>query len=90
MKKFAFLVAVGAFAVSSIAAQAADTAVAMKGRMLYGAGGSRLGAITRVTQDGSAQIIIDGKLVTVPASSISTAEGKIATTLTKNEVIATR
>lgn len=89
MKKFAYLVAVGAFAVSSIAAQAADTAAA-KGKMLYGAGGSRLGTITRVTQDGSAQIIIDGKLVTVPASSISAVEGKIATTLTKNEVIATR
>lgn len=89
MKKFAYFVAMGAFAVSSMAVQAADAA-AVKGKMLYGAGGSRLGTITRVTQDGSAQIIIDGKLVTVPASSISTAEGKIATTLTKNEVVATR
>lgn len=88
MKKFAYLVAVGAFAVSSIAAQA-DTA-AVKGKMLYGAGGSRLGTIMRVTQDGSAQIIIDGKLVTVPGTSITAADGKIATNLTKNDVISTR
>lgn len=43
-----------------------------------------------MTQEGSAQLIIDGKLITVPAASISAAEGKIATGLTKNEVIAIR
>lgn len=88
MKKFAYLIAVGALAVSSVAAQAESAAV--KGKMLYGAGGSRLGTIYRVTQDGSAQIIIDGRMIIIPASSITAVEGKITTSLTKSEVIATR
>jgi hypothetical protein len=88
MKKFAYLAAAAALSVASFAAQAESAAV--KGKMLYGAGGTRLGNIARVTQDGSAQIIIDGKLVTIPASSITAAEGKVTTSLTKNDVIASR
>ena len=70
-------------------APAAPTAaVAEKGKMLVAANGARLGAVYRVGPDGSAQIIIDGKLVTVPASTISIADGKLTTSLTKSEVIA--
>ena len=68
------------------AAQAAP--VAEKGKMLVAANGARLGAVYRVGPDGSAQIIIDGKLVTVPANTISIADGKLTTSLTKSEVIA--
>lgn len=88
MKKFAYFAVLGVLAVSSVAAQAES--VAARGKMLYGAGGSRLGTIMRVTQDGSAQIIIDGKMVTVPASSLSAVEGKVTTSLSKNEVISGR
>jgi hypothetical protein len=71
------------------AASAASTApVAEKGKMLVAANGARLGAVYRVGPDGSAQIIIDGKLVTVPANTISIADGKLTTSLTKSEVIA--
>jgi hypothetical protein len=71
------------------AASAAPTApVAEKGKMLVAANGARLGAVYRVGPDGSAQIIIDGKLVTVPANTISIADGKLTTSLTKSEVIA--
>jgi hypothetical protein len=71
------------------AAAAASTApVAEKGKMLIAANGARLGAVYRVGPDGSAQIIIDGKLVTVPANTISIADGKLTTSLTKSEVIA--
>jgi hypothetical protein len=62
--------------------------VAEKGKMLVAANGARLGAVYRVGPDGSAQIIIDGKLVTVPANTISIADGKLTTSLTKSEVIA--
>ena len=57
-------------------------------KMLVAANGARLGAVYRVGPDGSAQIIIDGKLVTVPANTISIADGKLTTSLTKSEVIA--
>ena len=73
------------------AASSAQTApVAEKGKMLTAANGARLGAVYRVNPDGSAQIIIDGKLVTVPANTLSLANGKLTTSLTKSEVLALR
>lgn len=72
------------------AATAATAAVAEKGKMLTSANGARLGAVYRVGADGSAQIIIDGKLVTVPANTLSIADGKLVTSLTKSEVLALR
>jgi hypothetical protein len=61
---------------------------AVKGSMLISANGSRLAQVYRVGADGSAQIIIDGKLVTVPAASLSISGGKLTTSLTKSEVLA--
>lgn len=77
-------------AVAQDAAPAAPAAVATKGKMLTDARGARLATITRVTADGSAQIIIDGKVVTVPAGTIALIDGKLTTSLSKNEVIALR
>jgi len=62
--------------------------VVAKGTMLMASNGSRLGAVYRVAPDGSAQIIIDGKMVTVPASTLSVANGKTTTSLSKSEVLA--
>lgn len=69
---------------------AGAAAIAEKGKMLVSANGARLGIIYRVNPDGSAQLIIDGKMVTVPASSISNVDGKLTTSLTKSEVLALR
>jgi hypothetical protein len=68
----------------------AQQAVAEKGKMLIASNGTRLGAVYRVGNDGSAQVIIDGKMVTVPASTLSAADGKLTTSLSKNEVLALR
>ena len=48
----------------SAASAPAQAVVATKGAMLNSADGSRLGPVYRVNDDGSAQIIIDGKLTT--------------------------
>jgi hypothetical protein len=77
----------GAFADSSPDAAAAPVS-AVKGSMLVAANGARLAPVYRVGADGSAQIIIDGKLVTVPAATLSMAGGHLTTSLTKNEVLA--
>ena len=61
---------------------------AVKGSMLISANGSRLAQVYRVGADGSAQIIIDGKMVTVPAATLSMSGGKLTTSLTKSEVLA--
>lgn len=68
-------------------AEAAAPAVAVSaGKMLYTVSGQRVAAIYRVTQSGLVQIILDGKLVTVPNSSISESGGKIVTSLSKSEL----
>jgi len=66
----------------------ASASVAEKGKMLMAANGARLGAVYRVGPDGGAQIIIDGKMVNVPANTLTVANGKLTTSLTKSEVLA--
>jgi hypothetical protein len=68
--------------------EAASAPVAAKGKMLVAANGARLGAVYRVGADGSAQIIIDGKMVAVPANTLSSVDGKLTTSLTKSQVLA--
>ena len=81
-----------AFNVSSSPSAASEGTAApvsaVKGSMLISANGSRLAQVYRVNADGSAQIIIDGKLVNVPAASLSMSGGKLTTSLTKSEVLA--
>lgn len=56
------------------------------GNMIYGANGQRIAAVYRVTAASGVQIIIDGKLITVPASSLSEQNGKVVTSLTRSEL----
>lgn len=70
----------GAEAVS--AAPAAATA----GKMLYGPDGHRIASVYRVRPNGDAELILDGKLVTVPANTLALTDGKLATGLTKREI----
>jgi hypothetical protein len=67
---------------------AGSPAAAEKGKLLVTANGARLGTVYRVGPDGAAQIIIDGKLVSVPASSLSNVDGKLTTSLSKSEILA--
>jgi hypothetical protein len=97
VKRPSVVVLLCAFAAVTAAAQAQSSpqaatisTVAVKGQMLIGANGARLGPVYRVGADGSAQIFIDGKLVSIPASTLSTASGKLTTSLSKSEVIALR
>lgn len=70
----------------SLSAVAQDAPVASEGKMLVASNGSRLAAVYRVTDDGSAQIILNGKMVTVPADTLSVSDGKLMTSLSKAEV----
>lgn len=60
------------------------------GIMLYASNGYRLAPIYRVNAEGNPQIILNGRLVTVPASTISDVSGKVTTSLTKKEVAAAK
>ena len=84
-------ISVVACALISFSAVAADQTAAVapsKGQMLLAANGSRLGAVYRVSADGGVQMIIGGKMVTVPASTLSSVDGKLTTSLSKSEVLA--
>ena len=56
------------------------------GKMLYSAAGYRIAPIYRVTKDGNPQVILNGRLVTVPASTLSDVDGKVTTSLSKKEI----
>ena len=60
------------------------------GQMLYSADGKRIAKIYRVNEEGSPQIIMDGRLITVPASTLTDMDGKVATSLSKRDVARTR
>lgn len=82
------LLAAVVLAVVSVTASAADTPVKpTKGKMLYAANGGRLASVYRVEDDGSVQLIMDGRMRTVPASTLSIADGKLTTSLSKPDII---
>jgi hypothetical protein len=95
VKKSGLVALVCAFAAVTAAAQsktspeaATIAAVGSKGQMLLAANGARLGPVYRVGADGSAQIFIDGKLVHIPGATLSAANGRLTTSLSKSEVLA--
>ena len=89
MKKswiFASMVAFASLAMAQEGTAPASATGIVAGKMLVGANGARLGAVYRVTEDGSAQLILDGKMVTVPAATLSVVDGQVKTSLTKGEI----
>lgn len=100
MKKFATLAAVLALAAIPAVASAEETSQTVRaatdatapaaavsvGKMLYSANGQRVASIYRVNAEGAAQVILNGRLVTVPSSSVSDVNGKVTTSLTKAEL----
>ncbi|TVV76777.1 hypothetical protein FOY91_03395 [Sphingomonas solaris] len=84
---FALLVATAAPALAAdVAADVAAAPAARRGAMLRDVNNLRLGAVSRVNSDGSAAIIFDSRMVTVPATTLSMVDGKLTTSLTKKEI----
>jgi hypothetical protein len=71
---------------ATVRSEAAAPVQVSAGKMLYAANGFRLAPIYRVTSEGNPQVILDGKLVTVPASTLSDVAGKVTTSLTKKDI----
>lgn len=83
MKKIALLGVLAALVSAPLAAQ---TVSIVAGKPLYASDGKRIGIVYRVTSEGAAQVILNGKLVTIPATSITAADGKFQTSLTKKDL----
>lgn len=95
MKKFASLALIASVAAISAVpavavAQEAAAVVAQRGTMLYTVDGKRVANVYRVTQAGDAQLIYRGKMITVAASTLTDASGKLTTSLTADELRALR
>jgi hypothetical protein len=56
------------------------------GQMLRDSSGGRIGAVTEVYKDGSVQVIYNSQLVTIPAASLTAADGKLTTSLTRKNL----
>ena len=60
------------------------------GKMIYTADKHQLGAVYSVKKDGSAEEIVDTRILIVPAASVETKDGKLWTSLTRKEALASR
>ncbi|KPH58686.1 hypothetical protein ACLIMP_09660 [Novosphingobium aerophilum] len=72
--------------VRAVTEEAAAPVDLTAGKMLYAANGYRLAPIYRVAADGNPQVILNGRLVTVPASSLANVDGKLTTSLSKKDI----
>ncbi len=72
-------------------APAAATAASVEvGKPLVDADGKRIGAVYRVGDDGAAQVIIDGKIYSVPVATITVADDKLVTSMKKKDLLSKR
>jgi hypothetical protein len=84
---FLAAIAVAPVAAETAPAPAPSAVVATKGKVLIDSKGSRLGSVIDTLQDGSAQILLDGRMITVPVSTLSIVDGKLTTSLKKADVL---
>jgi len=93
MKKFGLIVALstllsGAVLIdAAIAAEPSALAKVLVGKLLYDADGKKLAPIYKLDPNGVPQILLDGKIITVPMSTLTEVDGKFTTKLTKRELM---
>lgn len=94
MKKILLFLAMSVGLATPILAQAqtapASAVTVEVGKPLVDVDGKRIGAVYRVGDDGAAQVIIEGKMYSVPAVTLSMVDDKLVTSLKKKEVLAKR
>ncbi|SFO35475.1 hypothetical protein [Sphingomonas sp. OK281] len=98
MKKFALILAFAALAPAvpafahevAVPVKAVPSAVPVVGKMLYSTGGKKLAAIYKLDAGSAPQILLDGKLITVPSDTLSDVDGHIETSLTKKDLMTRR
>ncbi len=93
MKKFGLILALAAVLpvsalVSAQPALAQDAlAKAMVGKLLYDADGKKLTAIYKLDAKGSPQILLEGKMVTVPLATLKKEDDKFVTSMTRKDLM---
>ena len=98
MKKFSLVFALAALAPATAAiampsaesAQTTDAVTPVVGKMLYSAGGKSLGAVYRLDAAGAPQLLLNGKIVTIPLATLTDNSGRTETSLTKKDLLTAR
>ncbi len=70
----------------SLTAPAAFAADAERNERLFDASGSSVAKVNRVDSDGDVLVIYKGKVRRIQAETLSKTDGKLSTTLTKDEI----
>ena len=93
MKKFGLIVALSALlpvcalSTAVVAAEPSALAKVLVGKLLYDADGKKLAPIYKLDANGVPQILLAGKVVTVPMSSLTEVDGKFTTKLTLRDLM---
>lgn len=97
MKKFALILAAAAlasataaFAADTVAVESAAAATPVVGKMLYSTGGKKLAPVYKLDASSAPQILLEGKLVTVPVATLTQVEDRVETSLTKKDLMTRR
>lgn len=73
---------------SPAVAAAAEAVTVARRELIVTADGERVGRVDRFSADGSPRVIVHGRFVTIPRSTLSRADGRLVTSLSWAEVLA--
>lgn len=76
-----------ALANSNVQTEGAVQIKISEGKMVYGADGKRLAPVYRVNSNGSVQLIVEGRLVKIPAADLSDVKGKLTSAQNKSDLL---
>ncbi|MBU6206651.1 MAG: hypothetical protein KGQ42_03070 [Alphaproteobacteria bacterium] len=80
------MLTVGVISVIPVVPVHAESSV-VAGKMLYSADNKRIGAIYQVDANGAVEILIDDHVLTIDATKLSVKDGKVVTTLTRQQAM---
>jgi hypothetical protein len=87
MRKLFILIAMAlTFIQFNAVTHGAESAQPVAGMLLWSQDGHNLGRVYAVDPNGAVKVIVEGKLVTVPAASLQTNDGSVTTSLKKSEI----
>jgi hypothetical protein len=71
---------------SAMSGELAPAVLIEVGKMLYTVSGAPVAPVYKITRAGEPRVIVDGRLVTIPATSLAMSDRKLTTTLSNPEI----
>ena len=64
----------------------ASASAAKAGQVIRDANNLKIGRVERVEKDGSVKVIYQSRMILIPANTLTVADGKVQTSLTRKEI----